>query len=109
MAFVFSSYLEEKNNNLKEALVPVRTDICPLCNVQAIELYSFNGYPQGYKDAVDQHLRGYRVNFDRYEILFMRCKSCRKEFTINWLDEFPVPLKDTVKTSIFFKEFMHGI
>lgn len=90
-------------------LIPSRTDICPFCKAQRIELISFNGYPQNYRDAVEAHLKGYNVFYDKYEIRSMKCMSCKREFTIDWSSGFPVPLKDTYKTTRFFQEFISGI
>ena len=67
-----------------------------------------NGYSQNYKDAVDAYLSGYKVLFDRYEIRSMKCKSCAKEFTIDWSDGFPKPLQFTPKIRAFFQEFAEG-
>ena len=98
-----------KDPNMIYPITPVRSDICPFCRAQRVELISFNGYPQNYKDAVDMHLKGYSVFYDRYEIRAMKCMSCKREFTIDWSSGFPVPLKDTYKTTRFFQEFVSGI
>ena len=90
-------------------IVDVRTDMCPFCKSQRVELISFSGYEQNYTNAVQAHLKGYDVLFDRYEIRSMKCMACNKEFTIDWTYGFPVPLKDTFKTNQFFKEFLSGI
>ena len=95
-------------SNLIEPLIDIRTDICPHCKSQRIELFSFNGYPQNYKEAVEAYLRGYNISYDRYEIRAMRCRSCNKEFVIDWSSGFPVPLKDSYKTNVFFYQFMNG-
>lgn len=103
----------KRKDKLKPGLIdPIsdaRTDICPFCKAQRVELFSFNGYSQNYKEAVEAHLKGYDVNYDRYEIRFMKCRSCNKEFTIDWSSGFPVPLKDLFKTRQFFSEFIQGI
>lgn len=87
----------------------IRTDICPFCKAQRIELFSFNGYSQNYSQAVEARLKGFDVQFDRYEIRFMKCRSCNKEFTIDWTYGFPIPLRDLFKTNQFFSEFIRGI
>lgn len=97
------------DKNLIEPMKPIRGDMCPFCKAQRIELFSFNGYAQNYKQAVEAYLRGYDVKYDRYEIRSMRCQSCNKEFTIDWTYGFPFPLKDTFKTNRFFQEFINGI
>ena len=89
-------------------IIFTRYDICPNCNAQRLVLLSFNGYSQNYKDAVDAYLYGYKVLFDRYEIRSMKCKSCSKEFTIDWSDGFPKPLQFTQKIRAFFQEFIEG-
>ena len=99
---------EQKLNGLIDPFIPIRTDICPNCKAQRIELYSFNGYPQNYRDAVEAYLQGYIVSYDKYEIRSMRCRSCNKEFVIDWTTGFPVPLKDTFRTNRFFSEFVNG-
>lgn len=91
-----------------EPMTPIRGDICPFCKAQRIELFSFKGYPQNYTQAVEAHLRGYDVHYNSFEIRFMRCKSCNREFTIDWSTGFPFPLKDTYKTNKFFQEFING-
>lgn len=96
--------------NDKGLIIPVidnRTDICPYCKAQRVELFSFNNYPQGYSAAVDAHLKGYNVTFDKYEIRSMKCRACHKEFVIDWTTGFPVPLKDTYRTNRFFSEFFN--
>lgn len=98
-----------ENEGLIDPMIKMRTDICPHCRAQRVELISFNGYGQHYRDAVDLYLKGYQVNFDSYEIRSMRCKSCNREFVIDWSDGFPKPLKDTYKTNVFFSEFVMGI
>lgn len=100
---------EKHKPGLIDPMSDIRTDICPFCKAQRVELFSFNGYPQNYKEAVEAHLRGYDVSYDRYEIRFMKCRSCNKEFTIDWTSGFPVPLKDLFKTKHFFSEFIQGI
>lgn len=89
--------------------VEVRSDICPFCKSQKIELFSFNGYPQNYKKAVEEHLRGNQVEFNKYEIRAMKCRSCNKEFVIDWSYGFPRPLKTTAKFNGFISEFLQGI
>lgn len=108
----FEKIKKEKDISLQGLINPmsdVRTDICPFCRSQRVELFSFNGYPQNYKEAVEAHLKGYDVNYNRYEIRSMKCRACNKEFTIDWSSGFPVPLKDSFKTRQFFNEFMNGI
>lgn len=100
---------EKPNPGLINPMDYIRTDICPFCKAQRIELFSFNGYPQNYTEAVEAGLKGFDVKFDRYEIRFMKCRSCNKEFTIDWTFGFPVPLKDLFKTKQFFSEFIRGI
>ena len=101
--------IDPSTRGLINPISEIRTDICPHCKSQRIELFSFNGYPQNYKDAVDAHLRNYDITYDKYEIRSMKCRSCNKEFVIDWSTGFPVPLKDTFKTNLFFTEFMNGI
>lgn len=102
-----------KEDNKKYGLInPIiidRYDICPNCKSNKIELMSFNNYPQGYSSAVNAHLSGYDVSFNKYEIRSMKCRSCGKEFVIDWSTGFPIPLKDTGKSNIFFMQFMNGI
>lgn len=100
---------QEHDPNLIYPIRPVRTDICPYCNAQRIELFSFNGYPQNYRDAVNERLKGNDVFYDKYEIRVMKCMSCHREFTIDWSLGFPVPLRDTFKSNQFFREFMAGL
>lgn len=96
------------NDGLIDPIVEIRTDICPHCKAQLVELFSFNGYPQNYKLAVDAHLMGYDIVYNKYEIRTMRCKSCNREFVIDWSEEFPKPLRSTYKTDRFFSEFVAG-
>lgn len=106
-----ASFEKEKRpvpEDLIEPMIPARTDICPLCNAQKVEIFSFNDYAQGYRQAVDANISGYNVLYDRYEIRYMRCTSCKHLFTIDWSSGFPVPLRDTAKTSQFFREFLAG-
>lgn len=105
----FPKIIDSSKKNLIQPMQPTRSDICPFCKAQRIELFSFNGYPQNYKEAVECRLRGYDVRYDRYEIRSMKCRSCNREFTIDWSFGFPVPLQDTYKTNNFFKEFINGI
>lgn len=97
------------DNSLINPIIENRSDICPYCKSQRIELFSFNNYTQNYKDAVNLHLRGYDVGFNKYEIRAMKCKSCNKEFVIDWTYGFPRPLTDTFKTNMFLAEFILGI
>lgn len=89
-------------------VVNERYDLCPFCKARRVELYSFNNYPQNYSEAVDAYLQGYDVSFNKYEIRMMKCKSCQKEFVIDWTSGFPVPLRDTYRTDRFFAEFGEG-
>lgn len=102
---VFDKVPKAIEPNLIQPIRELRTDICPNCQAQRIELFSFNGYPQHYSDAVDAHLKGYDVFFNKYEIRSMKCRSCNKEFTIDWTYGFPQPLKDTYRTTRFLQEF----
>lgn len=104
--------LKQKKKDPEGSINPmseIRTDICPFCKAQRVELFSFNGYSQNYSQAVEARLKGFDVQFDRYEIRFMKCRSCNKEFTIDWSYGFPIPLKDLFKTKQFFSEFIQGI
>lgn len=103
----FSSRLPttSPNDNLIDPFVPFRYDICPHCNAQRIELLSFNGYPQHYRDAVDALLGGRIVDFNQYEIHAMRCRACGKEFVIDWNYGFPKPLTSNFRTARFIDEF----
>ena len=98
-------YVDEE---LINPMIEIRTDICPVCKAQRVELFSFNGYPQNYKEAVNAHLIGYDISYDKYEIRTMRCKSCNREFVIDWSDKFPRPLSNTYKTNSFISEFIMG-
>lgn len=104
----FEATKQEKKNGI-DPMPPARTDICPYCKAQRVELFSFNGYPQNYREAVELRLMGYDVSYDKYEIRYMKCRSCNREFVIDWSQGFPVPLQDTFKTNLFFKEFAQGI
>lgn len=111
MALTFSQTPKLKNvsdEGLINPIIDLRTDICPHCKAQLVELFSFNGYPQNYKSAVDAHLMGYDIDYNKYEIRTMRCKSCNKEFVIDWSEGFPKPLASTYKTDRFFSEFVAG-
>ena len=94
---------------LIEPFIEERFDMCPFCKAQRVELFSFNGYPQHYKEAVDYYINGYNVDYNQYEIRSMKCQGCGKEFTIDWSDGFPKPLRSSLKTSIFVSEFLMGI
>ena len=109
MSITFSSEKEVVPEGLINPLSPARTDVCPFCKTQAIDLFSFNGYPQGYKDAIDMHMKGYNISYDKYEIRYMKCRKCRKEFIIDWSSGFPIPLKDNMKTTMFINEFIAGM
>lgn len=98
-----------KNEGLINPIVEERYDLCPHCRAQRVELFSFNGYPQNYKEAVNAYLRGYNVSYDKYEIRSMKCKSCNKEFVIDWSTGFPRPLRDVFITSRFLSEFLMGL
>ena len=52
---------------------------------------------------------GYSVSYDKYEIRYMKCRKCRKEFIIDWSSGFPIPLKDNMKTTMFINEFIAGM
>ena len=95
--------------NLTDPMMPARVDICPFCKAQRIELFSFNGYAQNYKYAVDEFMKGNLISYDQYEIRTMKCRACNKEFVIDWKAGMPVPLRDTSRTSIFLQEFIAGI
>ena len=111
MANVFDLYpkLSYEDKGLINPIIEERPDICPHCRAQRVELFSFNGYPQNYRDAVDAYLRGYNIEYNKYEIRTMKCKSCNKEFVIDWSSGFPRPLRDVYKTNRFFSEFSLGV
>lgn len=94
---------------LLNPIIEDRYDMCPICRSQRIELISFNGYPQHYRDAVNAYLSGHNVAFDRYEIRAMKCQACGKEFAIDWSTGFPRPLRDNYRAQAFVAEFMMGI
>ena len=98
-----------EDDKLITPFIEIRSDICPVCRAQRVELFSFNGYPQNYKEAVNLNLMGYDVEYNKYEIRTMRCKSCNREFVIDWTSKFPKPLKDTYRTDRFIQEFVLGI
>ena len=103
----FDTFIEDQGD-LVNAIVRERTDVCPYCNAQRIELFSFNQYPQYYKEAIDAAMMGYTVEYNKYEIRLMKCRSCNHEFVIDWTSGFPIPLRDTYKTNRFFAEFAEG-
>ena len=96
-------------DGLIEPMIPIRSDICPFCRVQKVELISFNGYPQQYSEAVNAHLMGNNISYNKYEIRLMKCMSCKKEFTIDWSTGFPEPMRDSYKFARFIDEFIMGI
>lgn len=85
----------------------IRPDVCPNCKAQRIELISFNGYPQHYSEAVTNYLKGKMTYFDKYEIRSMKCKSCNKEYIIDWSSVFPKPLLDNNKLNYFLYGFLN--
>ena len=109
MANSFDVQIIPKDNSIQEIFIRCRTDICPFCKAQRIELISFNGYPQNYRDAVNEYIKGNEVHFNKYEIRAMKCQSCKHEFVIDWSLGFPVPLTSTRTTNQFFSEFVRGI
>ena len=108
MAVSFEAHIENHDGLIDPIVITRRFDICPICKAQRLELMSFNNYPQNYKAAIDAYLSGYRVEFNKYEIRSMRCRSCNREFVIDWTSGFPVPLDSTFKTNRFFAEFADG-
>lgn len=109
MANVFETSKKELDPNLIYPFVYNRFDICPHCGAQRVELFSFNGYPQNYRDAVTSFLQGNNVEFNKYEIRTMKCRSCHKEFVIDWYDDkFPRPMKSINRSKQFFDEFVNG-
>lgn len=86
----------------------IRADICPYCNSQRIELFSFNGYPQQYRYAVDEFIKGNLISYDKYEIRVMKCRSCNKEFIIDWYNGMPFPLIYRERLDQFISEFKNG-
>ena len=108
MSSSFDKSREDHEDLIDPFIVVERYDICPHCKAQRLELFSFNGYPQDYKGAVDAYLQGYNVVFDKYEIRKLRCKSCNKEFVIDWTTGFPIPLRNTYRTNRFFAEYAEG-
>ena len=108
MKVSFDKHTEDHGDLIDPFIITERYDICPICKAQRLELFSFNGYPQNYREAVDSYLKGYLVEYHRYEIRSMRCRSCNREFVIDWTMGFPVPLKNTFKTNRFFAEFSDG-
>lgn len=108
MKLPFDKHTEDYGDLIDPLIVSMRYDVCPICKAQKIELISFNGYPQNYREAVDAYLRGEFVEWNRYEIRAMKCRSCNKEFVIDWTSGFPVPLRDSYRTNRFFNEFSSG-
>lgn len=109
MTVPFTKTPDIESLDYKNPIIPSRYDVCPFCKAQRIELFSFNNIPQSYREAVEAYLRGYIVSFDKWEIRYMKCRSCNREYTIDWSDGFPKPLEDTYKTNLFFSEFTQGI
>lgn len=99
----------KKDPNLTDPFEMFRPDICPHCNAQLVECYSYQGYPQKYSEAVDLYMKGYQVRFDKYDIFYMKCNGCGKSFVIDWSTGFPMPMRDSYTTDVFFSEFMSGI
>ena len=97
------------DSTLIDPIIPIRVDICPYCKAQRIELFSFNGYPQQYKYAVDEFMKGNQISYDKYEIRTMKCRACNKEFVINWVDGMPFPLANGTRWTTFLSEFIQGI
>ena len=108
MKLSFDKQFKDNGGLIEPFEIPQRYDICPICKAQRVELFSFNGYPQNYKEAVDLYLKGYLIDYNKYEIRNMRCRSCNREFVIDWTIGFPVPLRNTFKTNRFFAEFADG-
>lgn len=108
MKVPFDKHTEDHGDLIDPFIPSERYDLCPICKAQRVELISFNGYPQNYREAVDAYLRGQVVEYNRYEIRTMKCKSCNREFVIDWTTGFPVPLKNTYRTNRFFAEFADG-
>ena len=59
MANSFDVQIIPKDNSIRDIFIQCRTDICPFCKAQRIELISFNGYPQNYRDAVNEYIKGF--------------------------------------------------
>lgn len=104
-SFSISEKKETNNGNLIEPLIAIRPDICPYCKAQRIEIFSFNNYPQDYSKAVNAYFSGFDVSYNKWEIRSMKCRSCNKEFIIDWSTGFPKPLRDIDKKNMFFEEF----
>lgn len=109
MKVPFDKNEASKDYSLQDIIVPIRTDICPFCKSHKIELFSFNGYPQQYKYAVDEFIRGNKISYDKFEIRTMKCRSCNKEFVIDWIDGMPFPVYSTDRINKFLYDFIRGI
>ena len=56
---------EETPKGLINPISPIRSDLCPICKAQRVELFSFNDYPQNYRQAVEANLNGYDVDYTK--------------------------------------------
>lgn len=69
-----------------------RADICPICRSErSIEAYLRNGKEVHLSLAIDMN-----KDISSYDITYLKCKSCGREFFPAWLNGYPTPMTDAM-------------
>lgn len=76
-----------------------RPDVCPSCKKErSVEAYDHNDVPLKLSLAMDMN-----KDVRTWDISYLKCKNCGKEFFPNWERGFPYPMSDEN-----FTHFMNG-
>lgn len=83
--------MRKKKIVMKKILQYDRADTCPACRSErSIEAYMRNGNPVLLSLSID---RGKDIS--TYDITYLKCKNCKKEFFPKWIDGYPTPMVDS--------------
>lgn len=78
-----------------------RSDICPRCKEQSLELFNLYNNPLHLTEAIDN---GEDILLQKLNARYFKCESCGAEYPINWIGTKPIPLlPDMYK--LFFSSF----
>lgn len=71
----------------------MRPDYCSVCRRHTIEIFDYFNYPQHYADLALASFEHRPIPcLDTRDIYTMRCRSCGKEYAIQWEDGMPKPV-----------------
>lgn len=89
---------------MRDGIIMHRADRCPKCQTNTVEMYDDRNNPVQLSMRIDLNRMDDLI--DHKKLVYMKCRTCKTVFTINWIDKDCIqPLYDESRVNKFISNF----